>query len=120
MAVPGILIPSFVMNLVSLFVDLMYWYAKNAPNITNPTKIIVIIIGFPGTAIAYYAFLHLNREYRVSTISSFLFIITAFGLVLLLALFAVYGKAVKNSRNNPKQRKYCTHASIPRVIKYIG
>ncbi|OWP54702.1 MAG: hypothetical protein B2I18_05565 [Cuniculiplasma sp. C_DKE] len=30
------------------------------------------------------------------------FIITAFGLVLLLALFAVYGKAVKNSRNMKK------------------
>ena len=39
---PEILIPSFVMNFVSLFVDLMYWYAKNAPNITNPTKIVVV------------------------------------------------------------------------------
>lgn len=57
------------------------------PNITifEPNAVflvIVLIIGFPGTAIAYYAFLHLNREYRVSTISSFLFLVPALSVIL--------------------------------------
>ncbi len=54
------------------------------PNLTF--LIIVIIIGFPGTAIAYYAFLHLNREYRVSTISSFLFLVPALSVIFSIFL----------------------------------
>jgi drug/metabolite transporter (DMT)-like permease len=48
--------------------------------------IIVAIIGIPGTAVAYYAFLHLNREYKVSTISSFLFLVPAISVVFSLIL----------------------------------
>ncbi len=56
--------------------------------------LIALIMGIPGTAIAYYAFLHLIREYRVSTISSFLFLVPAlsviFGMVLLNEMPSVY------------------------------
>lgn len=35
------------------------------------------MIGIPGTAFAYYAFLHLNRDYSVARISSLLFVVPA-------------------------------------------
>ena len=38
-------------------------------------------MAIPGTAVAYYAFLHLNRKYGVSTVSSFLFIVPALSVV---------------------------------------
>ncbi len=40
-----------------------------------------LVIGIPGTAIAYYFFLKLNRDYNVSTISSFLFIVPALSVI---------------------------------------
>ena len=74
------LIPSFAVAV----------YVTPTTSIFHPVPtflLIAIIMGIPGTAVAYYAFLHLNREYRVSTISSFLFLVPAlsvvFGIVLL-------------------------------------
>ncbi len=56
--------------------------------------LIVAIIGIPGTAVAYYAFLHLNRVYKVSTISSFLFLVPAvsvvFGFIILKEIPTLY------------------------------
>ena len=42
---------------------------------------LILIMAIPGTAVAYYAFLHLNRKYGVSTVSSFLFIVPALSVV---------------------------------------
>lgn len=42
---------------------------------------LVLVMAIPGTAVAYYAFLHLNRKYGVSTVSSFLFIVPALSVV---------------------------------------
>ncbi len=42
---------------------------------------LILITSIPGTAVAYYAFLHLNRKYGVSTISSFLFIVPALSVL---------------------------------------
>jgi drug/metabolite transporter (DMT)-like permease len=43
--------------------------------------VLVLIMAIPGTAVAYYAFMHLNRKYSVSTISSFLFVVPALSVV---------------------------------------
>jgi drug/metabolite transporter (DMT)-like permease len=43
--------------------------------------LLVLIIAIPGTAVAYFAFLHLNRKYGVSTVSSFLFLVPALSVV---------------------------------------
>jgi drug/metabolite transporter (DMT)-like permease len=42
---------------------------------------LLLIIAIPGTAVAYYAFLQLNKTYGVSTISSFLFIVPALSVI---------------------------------------
>ena len=59
------------------------------------------LIGIPGTAFAYYAFLHLNRDYSVAGISSLLFIVpalsTIFSLIVLnqsLEWVAMFGLAL--------------------------
>ncbi len=56
--------------------------------------LLVLIISIPGTAVAYYAFLHLNRKYGVSTVSSFLFIVpalsVAFGIIILNEIPSFY------------------------------
>ena len=48
--------------------------------ITNPSLLslaLAALIGIPGTAFAYYVFLHLNRDYSVARISSLLFVVPA-------------------------------------------
>jgi len=56
--------------------------------------LLVLIISIPGTAVAYFAFLHLNRKYGVSTISSFLFLVPAlsvvFGIIILNEIPSFY------------------------------
>jgi Predicted permease, DMT superfamily len=56
--------------------------------------LLVLIISIPGTAVAYFAFLHLNRKYGVSTISSFLFLVPAlsvvFGIIILKEIPSFY------------------------------
>jgi drug/metabolite transporter (DMT)-like permease len=47
---------------------------------------LVLVMAIPGTAVAYYAFLHLNKKYGVSTISSFLFLVPALSVVFSLAI----------------------------------
>ncbi len=58
--------------------------ARPSVSIFEPSPILVgliLVISIPGTAVAYYAFLHLNKKYGVSTISSFLFIVPALSVV---------------------------------------
>ena len=48
--------------------------------IINPSLLsltLAALIGIPGTAFAYYVFLHLNRDYSVAKISSLLFVVPA-------------------------------------------
>ncbi|MEM0139899.1 MAG: DMT family transporter [Ferroplasma sp.] len=55
---------------------------------------LILIISIPGTAIAYFAFLQLNRQYGVSTVSSFLFLVPAlsvvFGIIILNEIPSIY------------------------------
>jgi EamA-like transporter family. len=54
---------------------------------TPPVFILIaLIIGLPGTAMAYYIFLYMNRKYRVSTVSSFLFLVPAVSVILSIFL----------------------------------
>ncbi len=77
----------FVFALVPCLVIAYYF----DPSITlfEPTPfflLLAIILGIPGTALGYYIFLYLNREYRVSTISSFLFLVPAISVVFSIFL----------------------------------
>ncbi|MGP6207797.1 DMT family transporter [Cuniculiplasma sp. SKW3] len=68
------LIPIFLVSLV----------LGNPSQIVHPPIsfiLLAIIIGIPGTSVAYYLFLRLNRDYNVSTISSFLFLVPALSVV---------------------------------------
>ncbi|MHB8360754.1 MAG: DMT family transporter, partial [Thermoplasmataceae archaeon] len=52
--------------------------------IVNPSSWAVFLaslIGIPGTAVAYFAFLHLNRDYSVGKISSLLFVVPAISVL---------------------------------------
>ncbi len=72
--------------------------------VINPTLwslFIAALIGIPGTAFAYFAFLHLNRDYSVAGVSSLLFVVpalsTIFSLIILnqsLELVAMVGLAL--------------------------
>ncbi|WP_337860878.1 DMT family transporter [Ferroplasma sp.] len=63
--------------------------AKPSISIFEPSLVLVglvLVMAIPGTAVAYYAFLHLNKKYGVSTISSFLFIVPALSVVFSLVI----------------------------------
>jgi len=72
--------------------------------VINPTLwslFIAALIGIPGTAFAYFAFLHLNRDYSMAGVSSLLFVVpalsTIFSLIILnqsLELVAMVGLAL--------------------------
>ena len=72
--------------------------------VINPTLwslFIAALIGIPGTAFAYFAFLHLNRDYSVAGVSSLLFVVpalsTIFSLIILnqsLELVGMVGLAL--------------------------
>lgn len=68
------LIPVFLISLISTPPEKIV-----TPSITF--LLLALTIGLPGTAIAYYFFLRLNRDYNVSTISSFLFVVPAISVV---------------------------------------
>ena len=78
----------FAYSLIPIFlITLIY---GNYGEMLHPNVYFILlsaIIGIPGTAIAYYLFLKLNRDYNVSTVSSFLFLVPAisvfFGFFLL-------------------------------------
>ncbi len=56
----------------------------NPGKILNPPPLFLLlaaVIGIPGTAVAYYFFLRLSRDYDVSVISSLLFIVPAISVI---------------------------------------
>lgn len=48
--------------------------------------LIALMIGIPGTTLTFFVFLHMNRKYRVSTVSSFLFLVPAVSVIFSLWL----------------------------------
>lgn len=73
------LIPSL---LIALYVDPSITIFETPPLFI----LIALIMGIPGTALAYFIFLYMNRKYRVSTVSSFLFLVPAVSVIFSLWL----------------------------------
>lgn len=73
------LIPSLV---IALYMDPSITIFETPPLFI----LIALIIGLPGTAMAYYIFLYMNRKYRVSTVSSFLFLVPAVSVIFSIFL----------------------------------